>query len=165
MNVRLSTQHLALSTFYIWRKAQRYPFCWVSFIFLIAACTPLIPATTPPQLQHTPGAYVVIDERTLDAGIFQVTYPAGWHVVKNSIAAAPLSFVLVSPDDKMTIQMWVTDARCASPTPEPDKVLHFAVLEMQYQQHVCFIGTAPQDQEQAFRVIWEQVIASWEETS
>ena len=72
---------------------------------LMSACQPLVPATTPPQLQHTPGAFVSLTADSYDAGVFRVRYPEGWRVVKTNIAAAPMAVVFVSPDDTLTIQL------------------------------------------------------------
>jgi hypothetical protein len=71
------------------------------FSLLIGACVPIVPATTPPQLKHTPGAFVVVTEGTFDAGVFRVDYPQWWRVVKTSIAStAMIQVVFVAPDDK-----------------------------------------------------------------
>jgi len=68
--------------------------------FLLGACAPIVPATTPPQLKHTPGAVVVVTNKTVDAGVFQVDYPQSWRIVKTSIAATPfIQLVFVAPDD------------------------------------------------------------------
>ena len=69
------------------------------FIMLLSACAPIIPATTPPQLEHEPGAFVVVTDKRFDAGLFRVDYPKSWRVVKTSIAAADhLQVVFVAPD-------------------------------------------------------------------
>ena len=66
----------------------------------IGACAPIVPATTPPQLEHTPGAFVVVTNDTFDAGIFRVDYPQSWRVVKTSIASTEwIQVVFVSPDE------------------------------------------------------------------
>lgn len=67
---------------------------------LIVACAPIVPATTPPQLKHTPGAFVVVTGDTFDAGVFRVDYPQLWRVVKTSIASTSLiQVVFVAPDN------------------------------------------------------------------
>lgn len=83
---------------------NRTPGYWVFFAlisgFIMGACSPLVPATTPPQLDHTPGAFVIVTEDTFDGGIFRVDYPSSWRIVKTSIAGAEnLQVVFVSPDD------------------------------------------------------------------
>lgn len=69
------------------------------FTLLLSACAPAIPATAPPQLEHTPGAFVVVTDRRFDAGLFRLDYPTSWRIVKTSIAAADrLQVVFVAPD-------------------------------------------------------------------
>ena len=80
---------------------------YLRLIFLslvLAGCAPIVPATTPPQLEHTPGAVVIVTENSFDAGVFQVDYPQSWRVVKTSIAASPLiQVVFVAPDKSAII--------------------------------------------------------------
>jgi hypothetical protein len=72
----------------------------IIFVALLGACAPIVPAKTPPQLAHTPGAFVVVTDDTFDAGIFSVDYPQSWRVVKTSIASTPfIQVVFVTPDD------------------------------------------------------------------
>lgn len=77
------------------------------FLVLVALCASVfsgcVPATPPTQLQATPGMFVRVDEHSYDAGVFRVAYPAGWRIVKNSIASAPMQVVFVAPEDTMTI--------------------------------------------------------------
>jgi len=61
----------------------------------LAAC---IPATTPPQLDYTPGAPVTVTDDRITTTAFTVTRPDGWRVI-TSAADAPLMLILVSPDD------------------------------------------------------------------
>lgn len=71
---------------------------------LLSACAPIIPATAPPQLEHTPGAFAVVTDTRFDAGLFQVDYPKSWRVVKTSIAAADhLQVVFAAPDSGAVI--------------------------------------------------------------
>jgi len=89
---------------------------WIAIIICVA-CTPLVPATTPPQLAHTPGIFVNITSEYIITPDFSLAIPDGWRVVKSSIASAPLEFVLVSPDETMTIQVSETpldDAQIAT---------------------------------------------------
>ena len=80
------------------------------FAVLLNACAPLVPATAPPQLQHTPGAFVIVTDTRFDAGLFQVDYPKSWRVVKTSIAAAHhLQIVFAAPDGS-AITLTQTDA-------------------------------------------------------
>jgi len=84
-------------------------------LILLSGCQSLVPATTPPQLSHTPGAPITITDNHIDAGWFSLDYPDGWRVVTN-VAIEPLHLTLVSPDDEMLI--YVTDARVACVYPE-----------------------------------------------
>jgi hypothetical protein len=90
----------------------------VSIFLLIglAACQSPVPATTPPQLDHTPGAFVSVTDDVYNAGVFRVRYPEGWRVVKTSIAGAPMEVVFVSPDDELTIRL----SEAAFDLPESD---------------------------------------------
>lgn len=73
---------------------------WMVLSLLAGACAPLVPAKTPPQLEHTPGTFVVVTHEKFDAGVFQVEYPRSWRVVKTSIASAEaVQVVFVAPDD------------------------------------------------------------------
>ena len=66
----------------------------------VGACSPIVPATTPPQLEYTPGAFVVVTDEMFDAGIFRVDYPKSWRVVKTSIASTNMiQVVFVAPDE------------------------------------------------------------------
>lgn len=78
----------------------------LGLVLLISACAPIVPATTPPQLDFTPGAEVVVTDKSFDAGAFRVDYPAGWRIVKTSIAAdAQLQVVFVAPDGNSRITL------------------------------------------------------------
>src|SRR5688572_12317657 len=56
------------------------------FVLLIAACSSL-PAQPPPQLQHTPGPVLVVQERTLQTPSYWADPPAGGRIVKSAIAS------------------------------------------------------------------------------
>ncbi len=82
--------------------SQRIDLC-VSFLLLLAgvltACSSLAPATAPPQLRQTPGAYIVITNGHVNTGRYRLDYPASWKLVKQSAAdAAFLQLDLISPD-------------------------------------------------------------------
>jgi len=83
------------------------PTIFVIILFCLAACAPIVPAQTPPQLEFTPGAPVTIDDTLYDAGVFRMAYPQGWRVVKSNTAEAPMSAVFVSPDETMAIHVTV----------------------------------------------------------
>ena len=64
-----------------------------------SACAPVIPATAPPQLAHTPGAWIVIADSRVDTGVFRFDYPRSWRIVRESAAAsATIQIVAVAPD-------------------------------------------------------------------
>lgn len=52
----------------------------------LAACAPLVPATVPPHIKNTPGAFVVVTDKLFDAGDFRLEYPRAWSVVVTSQA-------------------------------------------------------------------------------
>lgn len=51
---------------------------------VFAACSPLLPAAAPPQLTHTPGAYIEISRGHFKAESFQFDYPPSWRLVKQT---------------------------------------------------------------------------------
>lgn len=61
---------------------------------LLAAC---VPAATPPQLAFTPGAPVMVTDRTFSGEFFAVTIPAGWRTV-TAPAENPVFVTFVAPD-------------------------------------------------------------------
>lgn len=54
----------------------------------LAACSPLLPAVAPPQLTHTPGAYVEIAQGHFKAESFRFEYPPSWRLVKQAATSA-----------------------------------------------------------------------------
>lgn len=122
----------------------------------MTACTSLVPATTPPQLAYTAGAPVVVTDDMYDAGVFRVRYPQGWTVVKNSVAGAPMSAVLVSPDETQTIQIAVEPL---APL-RPDAAMSFSA-EREIRGNIIYVlGEAPAEQADVFEAVFEQVVAS-----
>ena len=70
-----------------------------------------MPATTPPQLEHTPGAFVVVTDEIFDAGVFRVNYVPSWRIVKSSIAEADyIQVVFVAPDESTITILQVENA-------------------------------------------------------
>jgi hypothetical protein len=59
-----------------------------------AAC---IPAQTPPQLAHTPGAPVVVAGSRVETTAFAVDAPSGWRII-TSPAALPPFLIFAAPD-------------------------------------------------------------------
>lgn len=76
---------------------------WAVALTLAAGCTSPIPATTPPQLQHTMGAVVRLDDNFFYTETFTVRYPQGWRIVKLNPAIEPLRLAMISPDDTLYI--------------------------------------------------------------
>lgn len=79
---------------------------------LLTACAPLAPATAPPQLSHTPGAYVAIANGHFNAGSFQFDYPASWRLITLGAASDHgLHIVLQAPSGgELSIRMVETES-------------------------------------------------------
>lgn len=81
--------------------------CFLLCLALLAAgCGPIVPATTPPQLNHTSGPAFVVTDRMYANDIFSVRYPAGWRIVTGQ-AHLPPHVVIVSPDERAQITLIV----------------------------------------------------------
>ncbi len=130
---------------------------YLRIIFLslmIGGCAPIVPATTPPQLEHTPGAFVVVTNETFDAGVFRVDYPHSWRVVKTSIASTPLiQVVFVTPDES---SITLTQMDTVSDTTNDDE--RFITLENDVMIQVLI--KASDDAEDTFLVYADQLINS-----
>jgi hypothetical protein len=135
-------------------------FIWIFLPLWITACTPLIPATTPPQLEHTPGAFVGIDDDYFDAGFFRVDYPDGWRTVKTSVATAPLEVVFASPDNSMTIRIVEGDAPFLEATPEAAIYERWEQVELADSVMITVIGAAPLESQNEFDALFDSVVAS-----
>lgn len=130
---------------------KRLTFLLLTILF--GACAPLVPATTPPQLDHTPGAYVVVTDSLFDAGDFVVEYPHDWRVVKTSIASAEhLQVVFVAPDQS-TITLTVVDAAGQNSTTERYATLAETLI-------IQGIAVASADADPDFMLIFEQMMDS-----
>lgn len=128
---------------------------------LLLGCMPIVPATQPPQLAHTPGAYVVVDDTTstYDAGVFRVAYPQGWRIVKTSIASTPdMAVVFVSPDEQSTLRLTTSPPSVAPVV--PDSHQRSATHTLHDHQAVYLHGQAPLEQAQALDRAFERVLAS-----
>lgn len=133
-----------------------------AFFFLLAGCAPLVPAETPPQIEHTPGAFVVIDMQTYNADVFRVDYPGGWKVVKLNEAGAPDHVALVAPDESAVIEVAAGSITAPSP-PEGQRTIQ---REIDLNgQNVALIGRAGADTWEAFEPVFERVAASIREQS
>lgn len=87
---------------------MRRVFSVIWLLVYLTACQSIIPASTPPQLEHTPGAPITITESGIEGEWFALDYPDNWRVITN-IAMEPLHLIMVSPDDSFLIH--VEDAR------------------------------------------------------
>ncbi len=138
---------------------RRWNACILLLTLLLTACTPLVPATTPPHLEDPPGTFVVVDEEFFDAGIFQVNYPDGWRVVKLSEAMAPVTVTFASPDDALLITISEVDIAAAESTPDAalyerrERVTRAGVT-------VYSAGHAPLERRAAFDEIYDAVLQS-----
>ena len=78
---------------------------------LLAACSPWVPATAPPQLEHTPGPQYSITATKFEIDRFQLRYPASWRVVYLSTAEDRLHQVaFVAPDQSVVMVREVESA-------------------------------------------------------
>lgn len=126
----------------------------------IAACTPLIPATTPPQLESTAGAFISLDAEGFDAGNFRVDYPDGWRVVKTSVATAPLEVVFAAPDNDMTIRILEGLHDLPESTPDSTIYIRHEQRELAENASVTIIGQALIAAQGTFDVIFDNVLES-----
>ena len=127
------------------------------FLVCLGACSSL-PAQPPPQLQHTPGPMLVVAERTLQTSLYWVDPPAGWRIVKSTIASDPIVLVLVSPDDSMVIH--IGEEPVPPFPPEEDFVSREAVVTLPNDQPVYMTGKSKRESESQFEAIFNVVQAS-----
>ena len=85
-------------------------------VIVIAACGRLAPADLPPQLEYTPGPFVIVTDQTYDAGVFTVRYPLGWQVITPATFNTPW-VVFQSPDETAVIVL-ALDVDDTQVTPE-----------------------------------------------
>lgn len=123
---------------------------------IVVACQPLVPATIPPQLSHTPGEFIRIDDDRVYADDFSVAYPEGWRVIKISTASDPVRFVFASPDNTMLITV--------SASPITDDVTPDATKTIREDERdsVYFRGEALVEEAEVFEGIYEAVSGSVE---
>ncbi len=79
---------------------------------ILTACAPLPSASAPPQLRHTPGAFVEVADGHFQAGSFQFDYPSSWRLVKQSAANADgMHITLLAPaGEALSFQVVATDS-------------------------------------------------------
>jgi len=132
-------------------------FLLLLLMIMLSACQSIIPAQSPPQLEHTPGVPISITDNQIDAGWFTLDYPDGWRVVTN-IAGEPLELVLVSPDDLMVINIY-TRSNCAIPdvTPEPGTYWRDGCQGDSQGQHVHVSGRPDTEFQDIYDPIFDAV--------
>lgn len=133
--------------------------CAVFFLLVMAACAPLVPATTPPQLQIPPGTAVSLDAERFDAGMFQVDYPDGWRVVRQSEANAPVTVTFAAANNEMTILVSEIAFSIPENTPEPGIYERYQTVRLGGNA-VTLIGCAREEEREALDVIFEHVVQS-----
>ncbi len=67
-----------------------------SLCVLLLCITACVPATVPPQLDHTPGPAVRLSDQVYESDIFRVNYPPGWRVI-TSAATSDTAVILAAP--------------------------------------------------------------------
>ena len=127
---------------------------------LISACQSIVPATSPAQLEHTPGIALTITDNQIDTGWFSLDYPDGWRVITNE-AVTQLRLILVSPDDEMLIYIYDARNGCIYPENTPDASIYDLRncigdegLQLQISGHVSI------EKQADFDAIFEGVINS-----
>ena len=128
-------------------------------LLLMTACTPLVPATTPPQLQNPPGTAISLDAERFDAGVFVVDYPDGWRVVKQSEANAPVTVTFAAANNEMTILVSEMAFSIPESTPEPGIYERYQTVTSGGNA-VTLIGCAREEDREALDAIFEHVVES-----
>lgn len=131
----------------------------IAMLWLGAACAPIVPAQTPPQLEFTPGASVRVDDVVYDAGDFKIDYPQGWRIVKSNTAEAPMSVVFVSPDETMAIYL-SADSQAEFTLPEDHTESKTRRIELDNGQTVMVGGSATFEAWHTLTPIYERIVAS-----
>jgi hypothetical protein len=126
----------------------------IAMCIFVGACSSL-PAQPPAQLQYTPGPALVVGERTLQTDAYQVDPPAGWRIVKSTIASEPIVLVLVAPDETTVIQV----GNRPVPTFAADEafVQRDAVVTLPNDQAVYLTGQSTRENAESFDDVFEAV--------
>lgn len=127
----------------------------VPLLLLTSAACSSLPAKIPPQLQHTPGPMLVVGERTLQTAVYQVDPPAGWRIVKSTIASEPIVLVMVAPDESMTIQ--IGDEPQPPLADDPEMVVQEAVVTLPNGQQVYMMGQGQREVADLFQAQFASV--------
>lgn len=108
------------------RYSRRARHLLLPIAFALAACGPLAPAASPPHIRNTPGAAVIVTDKSVDAGHFRLDYPPTWTVVKASQAIeARLRLVFVAPDGGA---VWLSQVESADAAADETRVLPNGVI-------------------------------------
>lgn len=126
--------------------------CLLGFL---TACQSIVPASSPPQLNHTPSAPITITESRIESDWFTLNYPDNWRVVTN-IAIEPLHLIIVSPDDSFLIH--IEDARNGCEIEAIGSVLGQCIGEDDAQLSIW--GEQISELEAEYDLIFEQVVNS-----
>lgn len=81
------------------------------FCAVLPACTPWLPAAAPPQLSHTPGAYIEIAPGHFQARDFQFNYPSSWRLIKESAAKADAMHIILRAPKGGELSMRVVESQ------------------------------------------------------
>jgi hypothetical protein len=132
----------------------------LALLVSLTACSSLVPAKEPPQLDATAGAPIIITDEIVDAGLFTVDYPDGWRVVKLSIAGEPITLIFVAPETQDT---WIKVSEASFLIPEstidPNYYEHLDSLSRN-DKTVYLQGQFPIEQREEFDAIYQQVLQS-----
>jgi hypothetical protein len=133
-----------------------YPLLGIVMLGLVA-CGPIVPATTPPQLDFTPGPTVVISDNAYETGDFSVRYPVGWRIVTGA-ADQPTQVVFVAPDEisTITVQTGTLDNAPFDDTLMTD----IRAVSLDGGTSITVIGRAPADTWDSFSAVLDVVVSS-----
>jgi hypothetical protein len=137
---------------------QRWAQYIAPLLLLIGTACTSLPAQTPPQLQQTPGVFIVLDGDTVQTPAYAVDVPTGWKIVKSSIAAEPITLVFAAPDNTMIIHV----SENSFPEIETDQALikRQITIEVPNGPMIYLWGEAQAEFEEAFYAAFERVSES-----
>lgn len=131
----------------------------LGLVLWVAACSPLVPATTPPQLFFTPGPALQFDGEQVVLGDFTLPIPAGWQLIKTSTAEEALRVVLASPDETLLITASLAPIRVL-PTDEAGRALLFQETVAAPTTTLYLTGQAPPSAQTDLAPIWDNTMRS-----
>ncbi|RMF76162.1 MAG: hypothetical protein D6737_20780 [Chloroflexi bacterium] len=138
--------------------------CLLIVLVLLAACGPVVSVSPVAVLRNTPGPAVVITDDRIETAVFQIERPDGWRVI-TSAADAPVSIILVSPDERwlMMISAAPIDVEKAPrPTVDDESELRSERRDVMLDDEtfISTFGAAPVDEWDAFDEIFTRTIES-----